>query len=169
MKLYEVNQAIEEIFEQMVDPETGEISEDELFMEKLSALQMEKSRILEYLAKHVLNNKSHIDSIKAEEQRLKERRQTTEHKVQKLMAILDRECAGQKTDLGVATVCYRKTSRVEIENSNDAYTWLHQNGHTDCYKVADPEISKAEVKKLLVEGVKIPGVCLVQGNSCSLK
>ena len=46
MKLYEVNQAIEEIFEQMVDPETGEISEDELFMEKLSALQMEKSRIL---------------------------------------------------------------------------------------------------------------------------
>ena len=46
MKLYEVNQAIEEIFEQMVDSETGEILEDELFMEKLSDLQMEKSRIL---------------------------------------------------------------------------------------------------------------------------
>ena len=64
MKLYEVNQAIEDIFERMVDPETGEIIGDDALMEELGALQMERSRILEYLAKLVLNNKASIESIK---------------------------------------------------------------------------------------------------------
>ena len=58
MKLYEVNQAIEGIFELLVDPETGELLPDECLLEQLSALQLEKSRILEYLAKLVLNTKA---------------------------------------------------------------------------------------------------------------
>ena len=60
MKLYEVNQAIEDIFERMVDPDTGEIIGDDALMEELAALQMERGRILEYLAKLVLNNKANM-------------------------------------------------------------------------------------------------------------
>ena len=58
MKLYEVNQAIEGIFDLLVDPETGELLPDENLMLQLEALQMERSRILEYLAKLVLNTRS---------------------------------------------------------------------------------------------------------------
>lgn len=56
MKLYEVNQAIESVIDQMVDIETGEILpvSDEL-MAQLESLEMERDRILEYLAKLVLN------------------------------------------------------------------------------------------------------------------
>ena len=169
MKLYEINQAIEEIFDQMVDPETGEVLETEVFMEQLSALQMEKNRILEYLAKLVLNSKSQIAGIKAEEQRLKERRGVIESKTERLMQILGRECAGQKTDLGVATVCYRKTTKVDVEDSETAFAWLSENGYADCYKILAPEISKSEVKKLLATGEEIPGVSLVQDYSCSLR
>ena len=110
MKLYEVNQAIEGIFEMLVDPETGELLPDETLLAQLDALQMERSRILEYLAKLVLNTKSQIAAIKEEEQRLRDRRHGCDRKVDRLMAILDRECAGEKTDCGVATVCYRKTT-----------------------------------------------------------
>ena len=46
MKLYEVNQAIEGIFELLVDPETGELLPDENLLEQLDALQLERSRIL---------------------------------------------------------------------------------------------------------------------------
>ena len=74
MKLYEVNQAIEGIFEMLVDPETGELLPDETLLAQLDALQMERSRILEYLAKLVLNTKSQIAAIKEEEQRLRDRR-----------------------------------------------------------------------------------------------
>ena len=85
------------------------------------------------------------------------------------MEILDRECGGEKTDCGVATVCYRKTTRVEVGDDATAVTWLIDNGHTQCYRVPAPEISKTEVKKLLAAGTEIPGVALVQDYSCSLR
>ena len=65
MKLYEVNLAIEDIFERMVDPETGEIIGDDALMEELAALQMERGRILEYLAKLVLNKSYGVERANA--------------------------------------------------------------------------------------------------------
>ena len=169
MKLYEVNQAIEGIFEMLVDPETGELLPDETLLAQLDALQMERSRILEYLAKLVLNTKSQIAAIKEEEQRLRDRRHGCDRKVDRLMAILDRECAGEKTDCGVATVCYRKTTKVDIADSQAAVDWLSEHGHINCYRIPAPEISKTEVKRLLTAGTEVPGVTLVQDLSCSLK
>ena len=169
MKLYEVNQAIEGIFELLVDPETGELLPDENLLMQLDALQMERSRILEYLAKLVLNTRSQMTALKEEEKRLKERRATLERKDDRLMAILDRECAGQKTDCGVATICYRKTTRVEVGDDATAVSWLMSNGHNNCYKVPAPELSKSEIKKLLATGTEVPGVALVQDLSCSLR
>ena len=162
MKLYEVNQMIEGIFEQLVDPETGEIVENEALLAQLDSLQMERSRILEYLAKLVLNTRSQMAA-------LKERRASLERKDTRLMEILDRECAGEKTDCGVATVCYRKTTKVEVGDDATAVSWLMENGHTQCYRVPAPEISKTEVKKLLAAGTEVPGIALVQDYSCSLR
>lgn len=169
MKLYEVNQMIEGIFEQLVDPETGEIVENEALLAQLDSLQMERSRILEYLAKLVLNTRSQMAALKEEEKRLKERRASLERKDTRLMEILDRECAGEKTDCGVATVCYRKTTKVEVGDDGTAVSWLMDHGHTQCYRVPAPEISKTEVKKLLAAGTEVPGVALVQDYSCSLR
>ena len=169
MKLYEVNQMIEGIFEQLVDPETGEIVENEALLAQLDSLQMERSRILEYLAKLVLNTRSQMAALKEEEKRLKERRASLERKDTRLMEILDRECAGEKTDCGVATICYRKTTRVEVGDDATAVSWLMEHGHSQCYKVPAPEISKSEVKKLLAAGTEVPGVALVQDYSCSLR
>jgi len=169
VKLYEVNQLIDSIFDQLVNPDTGEIIPDEALLAQLDSLQMERSRILEYLAKLVLNTKSEVAALKEEEQRLKDRRGDQERKIVRLMGILDRECAGEKTDCGVATVCYRKTTKVDVADSQAAVEWLVQNGHSNCYRVPAPEISKTEVKRLLAAGTEIPGVALIQDYSCSLK
>lgn len=169
MKLYEVNQAIEGIFDLLVDPETGELLPDENLMFQLEALQLERSRILEYLAKLVLNTRSQVAALKEEEKRLKERRAVLERKENRLMDILDRECHGEKTDCGVATICYRKTAKISVADDAAAVAWLMDNGYTGCYKVLAPEISKTEVKKLLTAGKEVPGVALVQDLSCSLR
>ncbi len=169
MKLYVVNQLIADIFEQLVNPETGEVIPDEALLAQLDSLQMERSRIMEYLAKLVLNTRSDIAALKEEEQRLKGRRSTLEHKVDRLMAILDRECAGEKTDCGVATVCYRRTTKVDVADSQTAISWLKANGYDSCYKQPEPEVSKTEVKKLLQGGMEIPGITLTQDLSCSLR
>lgn len=169
MKLYEVNQAIEDIFSLLVDPETGEVIPDEALLAQLESLQMERNRILEYLAKLVLNTRSQVSELKEEEKRLKERRAMLERKDDRLMAILDRECHGEKTDCGVATICYRKTTKVDVRDDATAISWLMENDHPQCYRVPAPEISKTEIKKLLAAGTEVPGVALVQVYSCSLR
>ena len=52
MKLYEVNAAIQELLLMLEpDPETGEVAATDDIIEQLGHLEMERSAILEYLAK----------------------------------------------------------------------------------------------------------------------
>ena len=85
------------------------------------------------------------------------------------MQILDRECAGQKTPLGIATFSYRKTSHVEVTDSEKAVRWLKRRKYLDCFRVPAPEVAKAEVKKLINSGVSVPGCAVVEDYSTSLK
>jgi hypothetical protein len=171
MKLYEVNLAIEQLIAQLdPDPETGEIRADmDEVVDQLSALQMERHSILEYLAKLVIDIRSDVAALKEEENRLKARREKYESKEKRLMQILDRECGGEKTDCGIATFSYRKTSRVEVSDAVAAIQYLMKYDHTDCVRMKDPEISKSDVKKLIQAGTEIPGCAIVEDYSCSLR
>ena len=80
-----------------------------------------------------------------------------------------RQCAGEKTDLGVATLQYRKTSRVEVTDAAKAVSWLKRRKLTDCFRIPAPEVAKTAVKKLLTAGTRVPGCALVEDRSYSLK
>ncbi len=171
MKLYEINAEILRLMDAIeFDPETGEVlcDTDEMYAQ-IHSLQMERQSILEYLAKLVINLRAEAAAVKAEEQRLKGRRDRLARKEERLMQVLDRECAGEKTDLGVATFSYRKTSRVEVADSAKAVRWLKRHKHTDCFRVPAPEVAKNEVKKLINAGLKVPGCALVEDRSYSLR
>jgi len=170
MKLYEVNEAIKVLLMQAdPDHETGEVVASEEILTKLHELETERNRILEYLAKIILNCRAEAAALKVEEKRLAERRHHLESREERLMQILDRECGGLTTDCGVATVRYRSTNRVEVQDGKKAINWLKRHKFTDCYRVPEPEVSKSEVKKLLSAGEQIPGLALVQDKSCSLR
>ena len=170
MKLYEVNQQIEALLYQLEpDPETGEIpaNEDEIIA-VLNSLAMKREDILQYLAKLALNCRAESAALKTEEERLKARRSKLESKEERLIRILDREC-GETTDLGVATLSYRKTSRVEVADEAKAVAWFKRHKFTNAFKVPAPTVYKTEVKKLLGAGQKVPGCSVVEDRSCSLK
>ena len=171
MKLYEINEEILRLTESIdIDEETGEfVCDIDTITEGINRLQMERRSILEYLAKLVLNTRAEAAALKAEEQRLKERRLRLEKKEDRLMAILDRECGGEKTDLGVATINYRRTTRVDVADAAKAVAWLKRRKLTDCFRIPAPEVAKAEVKKLLTAGTKVPGCALVEDRSYSLR
>ncbi len=171
MKLYEVNAEMEALLEQLEpDPETGEIATDEeKIIEKLNALAMKREDILGYLAKLALETKANVQGLRAEEKRLRDRRQAAENRQEHLLNILDRECGGQKTDLGVATLFYRKSNRVNVLDLQKAVQWLKRHKYTDCYRIPDPEISKLYVGRLLDEGKEIPGIERVPHVSCFLR
>ena len=170
MKLYEINEQILALMDQVVvDEETGEpLCDIDSIADQIESLQMERKSILVYLAKLVLNYRAEKAAVKAEEDRLQKRRQVLENKEKRLMAILDRECGGEKTDLEVATVYYRASTKVNVTNDSAAIAWLQDN-HDDCLHYQDPEISKNDVKRLLTAGAEIPGVELVNGVTCSLR
>ena len=171
MKLYEINHQLEDLLLALEpDPETGEIppNEDEI-IDQIHSLAMERMDILQYLAKLALNNRADVAALKEEEKRLQTRRQHLEARQSRLIGLLDRECGGQKTDLGVATLSYRKASHVEITDAAAARTWLDENDRKDCYRIPAPEISKSAVSKLLDAGARIPGAKKVSTVSCCLK
>lgn len=171
MKLYEINSEIQRLADQIsFDEDTGEIlgNADEL-LSQISNLQMERQNVLEYLAKLVLNLRAEEAALKAEEVRLKERRTHLEKKEDRLMQVLDRECGGEKTDLGVATFTYRRTNHLEVLDADKAVRWLKRNKYLSCFRIPAPEVAKAEVKKLIGSGIHVPGCSLVTDLSHSLK
>ncbi len=170
MKLYEINTQIMALMDQLEpDPETGEVPfNEEEIIGQINALAMKRDDILQYLAKLALNCRSESTALKAEEIRLRQRRDALERREEHLIWILDREC-GETTDLGVATLSYRKTSRVEIANEAKAVSWLRRHKYTDAFRVPAPTVYRTEVKKLLGAGQKVPGCMIVEDRSCSLK
>ena len=171
MKLYEIDRQIEELLNRLEpDPETGEIAaNEEEILRQLNELAMKRADVLTYLAKLYLNGKASLETVNAEKSRLGVRSERMERKQARLLTILDRQCGGEKTDLGVATLYYRRTRHVEIEDEEAVYEWACRNGHPECYRIAKPEISKMYVGKLMDAGKEIPGAMWVDGRSCWLK
>ena len=171
MTLYKINEQLDELLSRLtVDTETGELTEEQFdLMAAIDALTMEKAQLLEYLAKKVLNLRSDEAALKAEEERLKKRRQSMETAEKSIMNVLDRECGGQKTDLGVATVKYTPSQGTVLTDEMAAVQWCYANHHEDCLTLAAPKINKDAVKRLLKGGTKIPGAELENRMNCSLK
>lgn len=171
MKLYEINEQIMALTDQIqVDPETGEVTADtEALLEQVEALHMERKEVLEYLAKTVLNLRADEAAIKAEEERLKKRREHMEKRETSIMGILDRECAGEKMDLGVATIRYTKGNPLIVENESAVIDWLTTHGHDDLVRYSRPSLDKTAVKRLLGSGVSVPGCTIGQTNNITLK
>lgn len=171
MKLYEVNMEIERTIEEFVDVETGEIIGDPGEMQyRLDMLEMERDRILEYLAKIVLNCRAEQTAIKEEVNRLTERKKRLARKEERILAIIDRECDGVKKDLGIATVSYRKSTTLEIDDQEKAINWLREHGYGGFVKVAEPTVSKEKVKPLLAKcSMEIPGLHLEEHNNMSVR
>lgn len=165
--LYAINAEIERIQDSViwnsdmdgfVDLDTGEIMTEEEYKALFDDLQMERQERLEWMAKCVLNDRSDAAALKTEEERIKKRREAKEHRAELFERLLDRECAGKKTELGVATMSYRKSEAVVFDKKDvpDITKWLEENGHDDCLNYKAPEIRKTELKALIKSGVHVP-------------
>ena len=170
MKLYEIHEAVRALEDLIViDPETGEyLCDMEDIDKQLHGLELEWQQVLEYLAKVVLNTRAEAEAIKEEEARLKKRRETLERKDERRMQVLERECP-ESADLGVAVLRYRKTSRVDVTDEAAAVKWLKARKLTYCINQPEPTVYKAEIKKLIAAGKKIPGCAIVEDRAASLR
>lgn len=171
MKLYEIDNQIEELTASLQpDEETGELpnNTDEI-IEQINALQADRNDILNWIAKKVLNIRADIAGAKAEEDRISKYRKGQEKVANRLISILDYECAGQNRDLGIAKLTHRKTQKTDVTDPDKCIAFLETNGHTDALKYKKPDVDKMVVKALIKQGIDVPGAELKDNISVSLR
>lgn len=169
MRLYEIEDAINELLEngfneECIDPETGEIDQDKAnaLLDKYKAQFDEK---LENIALFIKNQTSDIEAIEQEEARLKARREAKEKKVESLKAFLS--IALQRNEIpkfetSKVVLSFRKSTSVEI---------LDANLIPDMFKTQEVtiKIDKKEIKKLLTKKEEVAGAILKENQNIQIK
>ena len=179
MKLYEINEEVARLqerveydpdFDGYVDLDTGEIMTDEELDKLFEDLQMDKYETLCWMAKCRLNDLAEAVAIREEEKRLAARRKRFEKRAERFLEIIDRECYGQPTDFGVASLKYTMSHPLDFPEEKEAeiIKWLEEHGHEDAVKV-EKEIKKSVVTKLIKAGVTVPDCKILDKKNANLK
>lgn len=160
--LYEIDNEIMNC----VDGETGEI----LDFEKLEALQMERDSKIEGVALYIKELNAEAALIREEEKALAERRKKKEKLSAGYAKWLETILGGQAFETPKVALAWRASERAEITGDLlDLATYLDNSGYESCVKYGEISIDKNELKKLLKQGVEIPGAVLNTYQNLQLK
>ena len=153
MKLYEVNQRIEELSEQMVDIETGEINE-EIFAE-LTELVEEKEDRLESIFLHIKNLASDITALKVERDSFDKRIKRKTREMDRLLDWTTMLQKGKTFETDKVRVKYRRSQKVEIKDES-----LIPEKFLKVKTTSTPD--KTAIKDVLKNGGYVEGAVLVE-------
>ena len=142
MNLYEINAALEQAYEEAVDPETGEVIENAAYA-AIDGLQMELEEKTENVLLWIKNLQAD-----AEAESLKKY----------VSGILN----GQKFQTARVSASWRKSEAVEYVGNVNALP-------DSCIKIADPVVDKTALKKLLKSGAEIEGARLIARQNLQIK
>lgn len=151
--LYQIDQAIMDL----VDNETGEITDIEMF----DNLQMERDEKIESIALYIKDLKAEAEALKAEKLAFAERQKVAENKVENLKNYLVYALKGQAFKSTKAVVSFRKTQQVDIP---DIYK-LDEN----FLRYKEPEADKTAIKEAIKAGQTVKGATLIENTSVIIK
>ena len=154
--IYDIDREIENC----VDPETGEIIDEQ----RLDALQMAREKKIENILLWIKNLKSEAGAIREEEKKLADRRQSDEKKAESLTQYVQSVLNGEKFKTPRVAVTYRKSEAVIVDDLQ-----LMQEMCDEYLKYKDPEPDKAKIKAALKDGITVPGCHLEERQNITIK
>lgn len=160
MTLYEINEQIEELTNQLVDEETGEINED--VMKQLEHLDMDKNEKIENYGIVIKNLKGEVEALKSEIDSLNARKKSKVNKIDRMMDFVKYTLKGEDFESSKVAFGYKKGESVDIVNEDivpDDY----------CKFETTRKPMKTEIKKAIKGGEKVPGCVLVTENHLQVK
>lgn len=160
MNLYEMNEQIETLTEQLVDEETGEINEE--VMKQLDELNMDRDEKLEGCGIVIKNLAAECVGLEAEIKSLKERLAVKVNRVNNMMRYVDNNLRGEKFETAKVAFSYRKSQSVDVIDEEIVPDEL-------CKYETTRKPVKTEIKKLLKSGKEVPGCVLVEKNNLNIK
>ena len=155
-----------------VDPEERRKEMQQAWFDTLDGMEQELVRKAENVAVYIKNMESEAKTLKAEEDKLKSRRQAKENAAKRMREYL-MDCMKQanisKIDEPRAVISLRNNPEsVEISDENDFISWANED-HDEYLRYKAPEINKTAVKNALKSGAEIPFAALTRSQSLTIK
>lgn len=161
MNLYEIDAALMAAYEDAVDMETGEILDNEAYA-AIDGLEMALAEKTENILLWIKNLSAEAEALKAEKMSFDARQKRAERKAESLKRYVSKALEGKKFKTDRVEASWRKSESAEFEGNVMS---LPEN----CIRVKEPEVNKAELKKLLKAGQKIEGAWLVEKQNLQIK
>ena len=157
MKLFEIDEAIENFIVNNIDPETGEINNLEE-LEQLNALREDK---LEAIALAYKNYSAEVTALKAEKKVFDDRIKKAEKSAESCKNYLAYALNGEKLKTTKVSVSYRTSTQVIVAPGTKLPHEL--------LTFKEPEPNKTLLKELLKEGATIDGCSLETKSNIQIK
>lgn len=164
--LYEINRNIEEILDRLyeeVDEETGEVPEDILM--ELADMQEERKIKLDNIGAYIKNLEAEAAAIKAEEDKLKKRRDAKSRKADRLREYLTEELLGHnemKMETSRVKFSFRPSESVEIRDEAKIPKEYMKEKIT-----YSPD--KTSIKKAIKAGEEVDGCALIKKQNLQIE
>ena len=152
-RLFWTNGAINELYNQCVDPETGEMTED--FEQRLELLLRELDENKDDAINTIKSKQVLIEARKKEIERLQKANASDERTIANIKEALAAVLEEQKYKSTVGSVSYRHSRAINILDSERLIEWASDK-YEGIITYAKPTVSKTEVGKLLEKGIEIP-------------
>ena len=161
MKLYDIDKALMEAFEKAIDPDTGEIVDEEAYND-FCQLEMDRDQKIENVGLWIKDLKAESEAIKAEADKLLSRKKVADNEIERLKDFLSRALNGEKFKTARLSVSYRRTESVSVcvpvsELPPDMIHWK------------DPEPDKKAIKEAIKNGMQIEGCKLEEKQSIQIR
>ena len=153
MKLYEINQEIDEILSS-IDEETGEITEEQF--EQLTNLQFAREEKIENTALYIKNLKAEKEIIKKEKDRLADKERATENKIKSVTNYLKDMLRGEKYKSPLNSIYYGRSASVNITD--------FESIPGDYLIEQEPKVDKTAIRKAIQAGENISGAELKENQ-----
>lgn len=166
MYIYEIDQCIQNLLDNAVDPETGEITAD--IAAQLDSLAMDRDRKVENAALAFKNLSAVTAALKAEEKSLAARRKAAENKATRVKTFLSEYMVGRKFETARVKLSWRKASSVSIVDEPAFVAWAKKNNES-LLSFKPPEVNKTATKEAIQAGEAIPGAEIITKDNLQIK
>lgn len=153
----------------VINPDTYRADMLQAWFDTLEGIEEEFNFKAENTAQYIKSLKAEESAIKAEEDKLKKRRQQYSRKIE-CMTVYLKNCMEQmgikKIEMPRARITIRNNApSLKIADEVGFISMLQRDGRDDLLKYELPEIRKAEIKKLIKSGETFPGAVLESSQS----
>lgn len=166
--LYELDAKIAELLDtgfemSCIDAETGEIDETQLAV-YLEQLQLDRKTKIDNIAVYVKNLEAEAVAIKAEEKRLKERREAKERKAERLKNYI-------KTSMVLQGETKFESARVSMALRNSKAVVVDESKLESVYFINKivQSVDKKAIKAALEAGILVEGAMLEERKNLQIK